>query len=148
MGSQFDGEGEDALRSDLPGFSLRIPGCQSEVRFYGFANVNGYHDFNGRNQSDAPTVQTIPLSGSPADIQGGDTGLSARFSRIGMDTRTAIAWGTLETRFEGDFGGGAPPPPPMRSFDCVKLGPNSAPNNFVSWSGGRTACGTKASMKL
>ncbi len=106
MGSQFDGEGEDALRSDLPGLSLRIPGSQSEVQFYGFANVNGYHDFNGRNQSDAPTVQTIPLSGSPADIQGGDTGLSARFSRIGMDTRTATAWGTLETRFEGDFGGG------------------------------------------
>ncbi|UPT99417.1 hypothetical protein J4G48_0015790 [Bradyrhizobium barranii subsp. apii] len=70
MGSQFDGEGEDALRSDLPGLSLRIPGSQSEVRFYGFANVNGYHDFNGRNQSDAPTVQTIPPSGSPADIQG------------------------------------------------------------------------------
>jgi hypothetical protein len=107
MGSQYDGEGQDALRSDLPGLSLRIPGSQSEVRFYGFANVNGYHDFNGRNQSDAPTVQTIPLSRSPADMQGGDTGLSARFSRIGMDTRTALPWGTLETRFEGDFGGGA-----------------------------------------
>ncbi|MBR0695529.1 DcaP family trimeric outer membrane transporter [Bradyrhizobium lablabi] len=106
MGNQYEGEGEDALRSDLPGLSLRIPGSQSEVRFYGFANVNGYHDFNGRNQSDAPTVQTIPLTGSPADLQGGDTGLSARFSRIGMDTRTATAWGTLETRFEGDFGGG------------------------------------------
>ncbi|WP_426614353.1 DcaP family trimeric outer membrane transporter [Bradyrhizobium sp. McL0616] len=106
MGSQYDGEGQDALRSDLPGLSLRIPGSQSEVRFYGFANVQGYHDFNGRNQSDAPTVQAIPLSGSPADIQGGDTGLSARFSRIGMDTRTAIGWGTLETRVEGDFGGG------------------------------------------
>jgi hypothetical protein len=108
MGSQYDGEGQDALRSDLPGLSLRIPGSQSEVRFYGFANVNGYRDFNGRNQTDAPTVQTIPLAGSPADIQGGDFGLSARFSRIGMDTRTATAWGTLETRVEGDFGGGAP----------------------------------------
>jgi hypothetical protein len=107
MGSQYDGEGQDALRSDLPGLSLRIPGSQSEVRFYGFANVHSYHDFNGRNQSDAPTVQTIPLAGSPADIQGGDTGLSARFSRIGMDTRTALPWGMLETRVEGDFGGGA-----------------------------------------
>ena len=107
MGSQYDGEGQDALRSDLPGLSLRIPGSQSEVRFYGFANVNGYRDFNGRNQTDAPTVQTIPLAGSPADMQGGDFGLSARFSRIGMDTRTAT-WGTLETRVEGDFGGGAP----------------------------------------
>src|SRR5262249_16332249 len=36
----------------------------------------------------------------------GDFGMSARFSRIGMDTRTAIGWGTLETRVEGDFGGG------------------------------------------
>ncbi len=106
MGSQYDGEGQDALRSDLPGLSLRIPGSQSEVRFYGLVNLHGYHDFNGRNQSDAPTVQTIPLAGSPAALQGGDTGLSARFSRIGMDTRTAIAWGTLETRMEGDFGGG------------------------------------------
>jgi len=108
MGSQqYDGEGQDALRSDLPGLSLRIPGSQSEVRFYGFANVHSYHDFNGRNQSDAPTVQTIPLARSPADMQGGDTGFSARFSRIGMDTRTALPWGMLETRVEGDFGGGA-----------------------------------------
>jgi hypothetical protein len=108
MGNQYEGEGGDALRSDLPGLSLRIPASQSEVRFYGFANLNGYRDFNGRNQTDAPTVQTIPLARSLADMQGGDFGLSARFSRIGIDTRTAIAWGTLETRVEGDFGGGAP----------------------------------------
>ncbi|MFY9955795.1 DcaP family trimeric outer membrane transporter [Bradyrhizobium sp.] len=109
MGNQYEGEGGDALRSDLPGLSLRIPGTQSEVRFYGFANLNGYRDFNGRNQTDAPTAQTIPLANSPAAMQGGDFGLSARFSRIGMDTRSAIGWGTLETRLEGDFGGGAPP---------------------------------------
>ena len=108
MGNQYEGEGGDALRSDLPGLSLRIPGSQSEVRFYGFANLNGYRDLNGRNQTDAPAVQTIPLANSPAAMQGGDFGLSARFSRVGMDTRTAIAWGTLETRLEGDFGGGAP----------------------------------------
>jgi hypothetical protein len=108
MGSQYDGEGQDALRSDLPGLAIRIPASQSEVRFYGFANVHGYRDFNGRNQTDAPTVQNIPLAGSPADMQGGDFGMSARYSRLGMDTRTATAWGTLETRVEGDFGGGAP----------------------------------------
>jgi hypothetical protein len=108
MGNQYEGEGGDALRSDLPGLSLRIPGSQSEVRFYGFANLNTYRDLNGRNQTDAPTVQTIPLAESLADMQGGDFGLSARFSRIGIDTRTAIDWGTLETRVEGDFGGGAP----------------------------------------
>ena len=33
--------------------------------------------------------------------------MTARFSRIGLDTRTLTTWGTLETRIEGDFGGGA-----------------------------------------
>jgi hypothetical protein len=70
------------LLSD-PGLSIRIPGTQSVVTFYGFANVNGYHDFNGRNQTDAPTAQTIPLASSAASMQGGDFGLSARFSRFG-----------------------------------------------------------------
>jgi len=104
MGTQF----EDALRSDLPGLSFRIPGASTEVRFYGFAKGLAYTDLNGRNQSDAPAPQGIPLSGSAADLQGGDFGMSARFSRFGMDTRTLTNWGTLETRIEGDFGGGAP----------------------------------------
>lgn len=38
MGSQF----EDALRSDLPGLSIRVPGTASEVRVYGFAKTTGY----------------------------------------------------------------------------------------------------------
>ena len=41
-------------------------------------------------------------------MQGGDFGMTARFSRIGVDTRTLTSWGTLETRIEGDFGGGSP----------------------------------------
>ena len=102
MGAQY----EDALRSDLPGLSLRIPGASTEVRVYGFAKVSGYVDFNGRNQTNTPAVQTIPLVDSPADQQGGDFGMTARFSRIGLDTRTATGLGTLETRIEGDFSGG------------------------------------------
>ena len=104
MGSQF----EDALRSDLPGLSIRIPGTESEVRVYGFAKASGYNDFGPRNQNNAPAPQTIPLAGSPAALQGGDMGMTARFSRIGVDTRTLTALGTLETRTEGDFGGGPP----------------------------------------
>lgn len=104
MGSSYSGE--DALRSDLPGIALRIPNTDTEARVYGFAKVTSWHDFEGRNQSDVPAVQTIPLNGSNADLQGGDFGMSARFSRIGTDTRTLTDWGTLETRLEGDFGGG------------------------------------------
>ena len=106
MGNQFSNE--DALRSDLPGLSIRIPGTDSQVHVYGFAKLSAWSDFNGRNQTDAPTAQTIPLNNSPADIQGGDYGMTARFSRIGADTRTLTSWGTLETRIEGDFGGGSP----------------------------------------
>ena len=102
MGEPF----EDALRSDLPGLALRIPGTQSEVRVYGFAKLTGYRDFNSRNQNDAFAPQAIPIVGSPAWRQGGDLGMSARFSRIGVDTRTLTGLGTLETRIEGDFGGG------------------------------------------
>ena len=108
MGNQnYEGQGGDALRSDLPGLSLRIPGAQTEVRVYGFAKASGYSDFGPRNQNNAPAPQSIPLAGSPADLQGGDMGMTARFSRIGLDTRTLTGLGTLETRIEGDFGGGA-----------------------------------------
>ncbi|TCZ64818.1 hypothetical protein [Roseicella aquatilis] len=103
----FVGEGGDALRSDLPGIAFRVPGTDSQVRLYGFAKVTGWQDFNGRNQSDAPAPSLIPLTGGAADQQGGDFGMSGRFSRIGLDTRTLTGWGTLETRLEGDFGGGS-----------------------------------------
>lgn len=108
MGDPWGGEGGDALRSDLPGLSLRVPETQTEVRLYGFANINPYRDFSGRNQTDVPTAQTIPLADSAASMQGGDFGVSARFTRAGVDTRTPTPWGTLETRLEADFGGGAP----------------------------------------
>jgi len=104
MGASY----EDALASDLPGIALRIPNTQTEVRLYGWAKLTAWGDFNGRNQTDAPPVQTIPLNNSSADQQGGDFGMTARFSRVGLDTRTLTNWGTLETRLEGDFGGGAP----------------------------------------
>ncbi|WP_230169271.1 porin, partial [Roseomonas sp. CECT 9278] len=97
----------DALRSDLPGIAFRVPGTDTQVRLYGFAKLTGYYDLGPRNQTDAPPPQGIPLTGSLADQQGGDFGMTARFSRFGLDTRTLTRWGTLETRLEGDFGGGA-----------------------------------------
>ena len=98
----------DALRSDLPGIAFRVPNTDTQVRLYGFAKVSAWKDFNGRNQTDAPLPAQIPLNGSAADQQGGDFGMTARFSRFGVDTRSLTRWGTLETRLEGDFGGGSP----------------------------------------
>jgi hypothetical protein len=98
---------EEALRSDLPGIAFRVPGTDTQVRLYGFAKLTAAYDLGPRNQTDAPAPQSIPLTGSAADRQGGDFGMTARFSRFGFDTRTLTSWGTLETRLEGDFGGGA-----------------------------------------
>lgn len=98
----------DALRSDLPGIAFRVPNTDTQVRLYGFAKVSAWKDFNGRNQTDAPLPAQIPLNGSAADQQGGDFGMTARFSRFGVDTRSLTRFGTLETRLEGDFGGGSP----------------------------------------
>jgi hypothetical protein len=106
MGRNF--AGEEALRADLPGIAFRVPGTDTQVRLYGFAKLTGYADLGPRNQTDAPPPQSIPLTGSAADRQGGDFSMTARFSRFGFDTRTLTSWGTLETRLEGDFGGGAP----------------------------------------
>ena len=104
MGNQY--QNEDALRSDLPGIAIRIPSTETEVRVYGFAKISSYYDLSGRNQTDAPTAQTIPLNNSAADAQGGEFAMTARYSRIGVDTRSLTDWGTLETRIEGDFAGG------------------------------------------
>ena len=98
----------DALRSDLPGIAFRVPNTDTQVRLYGFAKLSAWQDFDGRNQTDAPLPGGIPLNGSAADQQGGDFGMTARFSRFGVDTRSLTSWGTLETRLEGDFGGGSP----------------------------------------
>jgi hypothetical protein len=103
MGEPF----EDALRSDLPGLAFRVPGTQSQVRFYGFAKTSMWQDINARNQTGAPLPGQIPMVGSAAWQQGGDFGMTAQFSRFGIDSRTLTDWGTLETRLEGDFAGGS-----------------------------------------
>ncbi len=106
MGRDFINE--EALRADLPGIAFRVPGTDTQVRLYGFVKVTTWTDFNGRNQTDAPSPSGIPLRGGLEERQGGDFGITARFSRFGFDTRTLTGWGTLNTRLEGDFGGGAP----------------------------------------
>ncbi len=98
---------EEALRSDLPGIALRVPGTDTSVRLTGFAKLTAWTDASSRNRTDAPAPSLLPLRGSPGDREGGDFGMTARFSRFGVDSRMLTARGTLETRIEGDFGGGA-----------------------------------------
>lgn len=110
---------EEALRSGLPSISFRVPGTDTQVRLYGFTKVTTWHDLNTRNQTDAAFAASLPLRGSQADRQGGDFGITARYSRFGVDTQSLTNWGTLETRIEGDSPA-ARPRPPMRRSGCAK----------------------------
>ncbi|NKE17815.1 porin [Neoroseomonas oryzicola] len=100
-------EVDAALRGSLPN-SWRIPGTDTSVRLYGFGKANMWGSLNVRDRGDAPSVQGIPLAGSPADLQGGDLNFSARRSRIGFETQTPSDWGPVFTRIEIDFAGDQP----------------------------------------
>lgn len=103
--AEIRAEVDEALRGSLDGLAMRVPNTDTSVRLYGFVRFTGYRDFNGRNQTDAAAVQSIPLNGSAADRQGGDGDYTARGSRIGVDTRTPTHLGQLDTTIEADFRG-------------------------------------------
>ncbi|MCA3388624.1 MAG: hypothetical protein INF65_08340 [Roseomonas sp.] len=96
-------EVDEALRGSLDGLAMRIPNTDTTVRLYGFLRLTAYRDFNGRNPTDAASVQGIPLTAR--NSQSGDGDITARSSRFGFDTRSDTAWGRLDTTIEGDFRG-------------------------------------------
>ncbi|MGK7869878.1 DcaP family trimeric outer membrane transporter [Falsiroseomonas sp. E2-1-a20] len=98
-------EVDQALRGSLDGLAMRVPNTDTTVRLYGFIRLTGYTDFNGRNATDAASVQGIPLTGSAAARQTGGFDVTARSSRVGFDTRTETTWGRLDTTVEADFRG-------------------------------------------
>jgi hypothetical protein len=99
---------DEALRGELGAGSFRIPGTETSVRLYGFVKTNLFGDLDMVNRGDAPSVQGIPLAGSAATQQSGDTQFSARRSRIGFDTQTPTEWGPFTSKIEFDFTGDQP----------------------------------------
>jgi hypothetical protein len=90
-----------------PGGSFRIPGTETVVRLYGFVKLNAMTDFTTQDQNDALSAQSIQLSGTPAQRQGGDTQMSARRSRLDLETWTPVndAFGEFHSLMEIDFAG-------------------------------------------
>jgi len=93
------------------GLTVRIPQVNTTVRLYGFIKLNGTTDLTTRDRTDSLTAQSIQLNAGGAKRQGGDTAISARRSRIGLETWTPIndTWGEFHTQFEVDFAGGSNP---------------------------------------
>jgi len=99
---------KDAVVAGDIGGSFRLPGSDTSVRVYGFAEVHAIHDLQAWSSPDNFTnLQGQPLkSASP---QKGRTKFTAETSRFGFETATPTGQGTFSTKLEADFysyGGG------------------------------------------
>ncbi|WP_332774551.1 DcaP family trimeric outer membrane transporter [Polaromonas sp.] len=87
---------------DIPG-SFRLPGSDTSLRLYGFAELNGVHEFKGDNSGNdySTFAPYAPINGSTTRT--GQTYLHARTSRIGIEASTPTPYGPLAVKVEGDF---------------------------------------------
>ncbi len=102
---QVELRAKDAVvQGDIPG-SFRLPGSETSVRIYGFAELNAVHEFKGDNGScDYSTcLFYAPLSNSDLDARKNATYLHARTSRIGFEAATPSPYGPIAVKIEGDF---------------------------------------------
>jgi hypothetical protein len=99
---QLELKAKDAVTvGDIPG-SFRLPGSETSIRLYGYAEAHLIHDIRASGPSDTFTDLTFqPLDNSGA--QKGRTKLTAQSSRLGVETSTPTAQGTFNTKLETDF---------------------------------------------
>jgi hypothetical protein len=99
---QVNLQGKEAVvLGDMPN-STRIPGSETSVRVYGYAEANLIKDFKGTAPGDMFTnVPEQPLNSSHPDQ--GKTALTAQTSRIGFESSTPTALGPFHTVVEADF---------------------------------------------
>jgi hypothetical protein len=92
------------INGDIPG-SFRLPGTETSLRFYGFAELNLVHEMKGDNSdSDYSTfLPYAPLNGSALANRNGMTYLTGRTSRIGFEASTPSSYGPIGIKIEGDF---------------------------------------------
>jgi hypothetical protein len=102
---QVELRAKDAVvMGDIPG-SFRLPGTETSLRFYGFAELNLVHEMKGDNSSSdySTFLPYAPLDGSALANRSGQTYLHARTSRIGFEASTPTKYGPIDVKIEGDF---------------------------------------------
>ncbi len=147
MGNQYEGEGGDALRSDLPGLSLRIPVLN---RRFDFTALRTSMDTVTWAPAIRPTRRPCKRSRSPGvlPICKGAISDCPRDSAASASIRAPRLPGALSRpAWKVTSAAAHRLPQPTRCSGFARLGPNSARQNFACWSDGRTACGMKASTK-
>lgn len=98
----LEAKSKDAVvRGDIEG-GVRLPGSQTSLRIYGYAEAHAIHDFQQSGSPDIFTDLTFqPLDNSGA--QKGKTKFTAETSRFGFETSTPTSQGTFNTKVEADF---------------------------------------------
>lgn len=102
---QIELRSKDAVvAGDISG-SMRLPGSETSMRVYGFAEMNMVQEFKGDNTDVdyASFLPYVPLKGSPEANKKGRNYMHARTSRIGIEASTPTQYGPLGIKVEGDF---------------------------------------------
>jgi hypothetical protein len=99
---QLELKAKDAVVGGDIGGSFRLPGSETSIRIYGYAEAHLIHDIKAPGPSDLFTdLMFQPLDNSGA--QKGKTKLTASTSRFGFETSTPTKLGALATKIEADF---------------------------------------------
>ena len=105
---QLELKAKDAVVLGDIGGGFRLPGSETSVRLYGYAEAHLIHDVGRTAPDDNSTNLTFQPVGSevlanPALGLKGKTKLSAQTSRLGFETATPTSAGTFNTKLEMDF---------------------------------------------
>src|SRR5512142_761041 len=98
-----------ASAAEDPG-TFKVPGTETTLKLYGFVQLYATYDISGRigdienyDWASIPAVQ--PLHDTPQAKETGQFYLTARTSRVGIQSSTPTPLGALETKLEADFNG-------------------------------------------
>lgn len=98
---QLEIKSKDAVVLGDIGGSFRLPGSETSLRFYGFAEAHAIHDFREVGSSDIFTdLMFTPVRGS---AQKGKTKFTASTSRFGFESSTPTSLGAFNAKVEADF---------------------------------------------
>lgn len=103
---QLEIKQKDAVVMGDIGNSFRLPGSETSLRIYGFAEVNAVKEFKGDNSGSdyATAIQYAPINDSIGNgKRTGVSHLTARTSRFGLEASTPTSYGPMGIKIEGDF---------------------------------------------
>lgn len=95
------------VAGDLPN-SIKVPGTNTSIRVYGYAQLDATYDFKGRNSDPdgmdwASFVAAQPLDKSVVGQRKNQFYTTMKTSRLGLETSTPINGNNLRVKIEGDF---------------------------------------------